>query len=570
MLSARPGWCRCAYYLLPTSFECCIVLVKKRVILPKPEAGSLHYVLPRRHLLHPCMSTFLSRVLPLLPFGPLHTVRQFTQAPVRTQTHLLRRLLQRAADTVWGERYRFAEIARAPDVVAAYQARVPLHSYDDLRSDVERVRHQEADVFWPGTFRHFAVSSGTASAGKIIPVSHEMLMKNRSFSVGTGLHYLAASGNARFLLGRHLTLPGRIEEDPQYPGTLVGEVSGLQAEYAPAFFRMLYQAVPNAVAFLPNWERKLAALADRTMQQDIRLLVMAPTWALVFFKLLLDRYNDRHGTHAQTVGEIWPNLQVFISGGVALSSYRALLDVQIGLPGLDYVETYGASEGFFSFQSAQHDPAMLLHLDNGIFFEFVPMDELQADQPRRLTIAEVEPDVRYALYVSTCSGLWSYSVGDVVRFTQTQPHKIVVAGRTSEMIDKYGEAVFGEEARAALQHAAAHTGAHVRDFHIAPRPAALDRLPAHQWLIEFERPPDDLAAFAAAIDVYLQEVNRHYQIRREARAFDAPQIVPLPEGTFYAWLKQTKGAISGQTKVPRMSEERGVADDVLALVGNNP
>ena len=511
----------------------------------------------------------LGSLLRRLPTGPLHTVEAFLQDPVGTQERLLRDLLRRAAATEWGQRYGFAEILRAPDLVRAYQARVPLHRYDAFRGDAERIRRGARDVLWPGRFKHFAVSSGTASAGKIIPVSHEMLIKDRDFSVGVGLHYLSRTNDPRFLFGKHLTLPGRIEEDPAHPGTLVGEVSGLLAEHAPPFTRLLYQAVPNEVAFLPNWEQKLDAIAERTVDQDVRLLVMAPSWALGLFERVIAAYNRRHAAAVKTLGEVWPNLQVFISGGVALSSYRALIEERIALPGLDFVETYGASEGFFSFQTDLDDPAMLLHLDNGVFFEFVAMDDLSNPSPRRYTIDDVEPGVRYAPFISTCSGLWAYGMGDVVRFTQTDPHKILVAGRTSEMIDKYGEAVFGEEARVALQRACEQTGAHVRDYHVAPRLATSGTLPSHQWLIEFEQPPADLAAFATVIDQYLQEVNRHYQIRREAQAFARPEIVPLPAGTFYRWLKATKGAVSGQTKVPRMSEERRIADDVLAQAGNN-
>jgi len=500
-----------------------------------------------------------------MPFGPLRVVKRFVEAPVETQTRLLRRLLRRAAPTEWGRRFGFAEIARAPNVAATYQARVPLHHYNDIHADVERMRRGVGDVMWPGRFTHFAVSSGTASAGKIIPVSREMLVENRRFSLGVGLQYLATTGNPRFLFGKHLTLPGRIEEDPAFPGAIVGEVSGLQAEYAPWFFTHLLQALPNEVAFLPNWEHKLDTIVARALDLDIRMLVMAPTWALVLFKLLLERYNTQRGASATTVGEVWPNLQVFISGGVALSSYRAMLEEQIGLPGFDFVETYGASEGFFSFQTHLNDPAMLLHLDNGVFFEFVKMDELNKENPNRYTIAQVEPGVRYAPFLTTCSGLWAYGLGDVVRFTKTTPHMILVAGRTSEMIDTYGEAVFGEEARAALERACRETDAHVRDFHVAPRPASLECLPRHQWLIEFEKEPESLEAFAAVIDGELQALNRHYQIRREARAFGPPEMAPVPRGTFYAWLKKTRKTISGQTKVPRLSEERHIADAVLAL-----
>lgn len=511
--------------------------------------------------MHPILASSL-RILP-----PLRSVERFRKRPVEVQERLLRRLLEKAASTDWGRRHGFSQLLAERDIVHAYQRRMPLHTYEDVRADVERVRRGEADVLWAGRQRHFAVSSGTASAGKLIPLSREMLSANKSFSVAAGLNYLIQSGNPSFVFGKHLTLPGRIEESKEYPGNLVGEVSGLQAEHAPKFFSALLQAVPNEISFLPNWENKLRAVADHTMDQDIRLMVMVPTWGLVFFETLIERYNERHQTNVSTVAEIWPRLQVFMSGGVALRSYKNLIEDAIGKPDLDFVETYGASEGFFSFQDDLEDPAMLLHLDNGVFYEFVPMDRMNEPDPPRLSIGEVEPEVRYAMYVSTCSGLWAYNVGDVIRFTRTDPYRIVVAGRTTEMVDRFGEAVFGEEARAAVRIASEATGARVLDFHLAPRLPDRHRLPSHEWLIEFETQPADTAAFARHIDDYLQQVNRHYQIRREARAFEMPIITSLPRGAFYRWLKEAKGQVSGQTKVPRMSEERAIADRVLELNG---
>lgn len=516
------------------------------------------------------MTALLKSLLNHWPGSPLKPVQQFTKDPVKVQTRLLRSLLRRAASTEWGRRYSFAQLAEASDVVSAYQKNVPLHNYEDIRSDVKRMQEGQADILWPGKFCHFAVSSGTTSSGKIIPVSQEMLDKNRDFSIGAGLNYLLEAGNAGFFLGRHLTLPGRIEEDPRYPGTFIGEVSGLLAKNAPKALQYGWQAIPNKVAFIDNWEEKLKAIVNRTIDMDIRLVVMAPTWGLTLFKELIAHHNQTHRRQVSTVGEIWPNLQVFISGGVALASYQELLEELIGLPDLDFIETYGASEGFFSFQSSLDDPSMLLHLDNGLFYEFVRLDEINDPNPRRYTVADVEPGVRYAPYITSCSGLWSYAVGDVLRFTQVDPHKILVVGRTSEMIDKYGEAVFGEEARTALQHACEKTSLHMVDFHVAPRAAQSNRLPAHQWLVEFETPPADTTQFAELIDNYLQQANRHYQIRREAKAFDPPEVIPLPKGTFYRWLKQTKDRISGQTKVPRLSEERTVADSVISLLNEEP
>ena len=497
-----------------------------------------------------------------MPLRPIRRVRNFARDPLGTQERLLRRLLTRASDTEFGRRHDFRGLLGRSDLAVAYQARVPLQDYGSLHPYLERVRKGAADVTWPGTFTDFAVSSGTASAGKVLPVSRETLQGNNRFGIEAALNYSARTGNLKMWLGRMLSLPGRIEEDQPGSGRFVGEVSGLQSKYAPAIIARLYQAVPNEILFMDSWDRKLDAVVERTLDADIRVLVMVPTWALVLFEKLIARHRAVHGSQAETVLDVWPNLSVFFSGGVALSSYRDLLDQLIG-GRVDFIESYGASEGFFSFQDDPAREDMLLHMDNNVFYEFVPLDQVGTDEPRRLTVDRVEPDVRYAMYVSTCSGLWSYAVGDVVRFTTLNPHRIVVAGRTSEMIDRYGEAVFGEEAREALETACNAFGAQFADYHVAPLHADTGRLPGHQWLIEFDEAPTDLDAFAATIDEYLQRVNRHYQIRREARAFTGPTVVPVPRGTFVKWLEATRERVSAQSKVPRMSEERDIADRVL-------
>jgi len=492
-----------------------------------------------------------------------------TRAPAKTQANLLRRLLRRASNTEWGHRFEFSRIAREPDVVAAYQAKVPIHTYHDLKPFVDQMRGGKENLLWPGKVIHFAVSSGTASEGKIIPLSKEMLRLNRRFSAGLGLNYLRNTKSFRTFLGKHLTLPGRIEDDPIYPGTLIGEVSGLQTLYAPKFFTTFLQAVPPSIAFSHNWDSKLRSVVDQTLKQDIRLVAMAPTWGLVFFGLLIDQFNEVNGTGVRTVGEVWPNLHLYISGGVALSSYRSILEEQIGLPNLRLLEAYGASEGFFSYQTDLNDPAMQLHLNNGIFYEFVRLDELENENPERFTISNVQTGVRYASILTTCSGLWSYVLGDVVRFTNTSPHKIMVAGRTSEMIDKYGEAVFGEDARAAINKACKITNSLVREYHVSSIPPNGTRVPTHEWLLEFSRRPDDYKAFARALDSILCDINRHYQIRREANAFDPPEIVIVPNGTFNSRLKTSRGEIRSQAKIPRMSDQRTVADGILAHAGHD-
>ncbi len=494
----------------------------------------------------------------------LKVVESFKQHPIETQHRVLRDILTAAASTEWGRRYHFGEIAASSNVSDVYRERMPIHSYEAFRSDIERIRKGEANITWPGVFNHFAVSSGTASAGKIIPLSEEMLNINKRFTLTVALSYYQSKADASFFFGKLLSIPGRIEPDTVRPSSMIGEVSGLQFLFAPWAIKKFYQAVPEHILFLPNWEKKLDAIVQHTLNLDIRAIAMVPSWGIVLFRKLIEAYNQQKGTRVQTIAEIWPNLSVFFSGGVALSSYRSLLEQQVGKP-LDFVENYGASEGYISFQDDPGKDDMIVHLDSGVYFEFEPVD----GSGPRISIAEVETNIRYRIFVSTCSGLWGYEVGDVVKFTSVSPHRMVVAGRTSEMLDKYGEAVYGDEARAALRLACQKTGAKIANFHISPLPVTSDTLPGHEWLIEFETMPSDMNQFGSTIDSHLQEINRHYVIRREAGAFLPPKISALAEGTFFSWLKQTKKTVSAQTKIPRMSEEREIADTLLRISGNN-
>lgn len=494
----------------------------------------------------------------------LKDVERFKQHPVETQERVLKHLLVSASGTEWGQRYGFSEIARAVHPMDVYRERMPINSYEAFRADIDRIRKGEANITWPGQFSHFAVSSGTASAGKIIPLSEEMLTINKRFTLTVALSYYQFKADASFFWGKLLSIPGRIEPDTVRSTSMIGEVSGLQFLFAPWAVKKFYQAVPEQLLFLPNWEKKLDAIVDHTLELDIRAIAMVPSWGIVLFRKLIEAYNQRNQTSVQTIAEIWPNLKVFFSGGVALSSYKSLLEQQVGSP-LDFVENYGASEGYISFQDNPTLDDMLMHLDSGVYFEFEPVDE----SGPRVSISDVQTGIRYRIFVSTCSGLWGYEVGDIVKFTSVSPHRIVVAGRTSEMLDKYGEAVYGDEARAALRLACEKTGAKVGNFHICPLPVTSNTLPGHEWLIEFETLPDSLDGFSATIDGYLQEVNRHYVIRREAGAFLPPKISSLSQGTYFDWLKQTKKRVSAQTKVPRMSEEREIADTLLRISGNN-
>lgn len=490
-------------------------------------------------------------------------IRRFLDHPVETQDRVLRDLLRTASETEWGIRLGFADIFRETDVTAAYRSAVPLHNYETIRDDVDRIRRGVPDVLWPGRCTDFAVSSGTASAGKIIPVSRETIAANRRFSMGTMYNYVASTGRTDFLFGKFLSLPGRIHEDPNHPGTWLGQISGLQVRYAPRFVTRFLQAVDDDTIYMASWEDKLREVVRQTITTDVRSIATVPTWLLLLYEMLMEEHERLTGTKPETVRDVWPNLSLVFTGGVALSGYRAVLEEQTGAGAVDVIETYGASEGFFAFQLDPSDRDMALHLDNGIYYEFVELDGAD-DGRRRLSIADVRPDVRYQMFVTTASGLWAYEVGDVVKFTSVEPYRIVVAGRTNEMLDGYGEALFGDEARDALNEACETTGARFVDYHISPLPLVRHGRPAHQWLVEFEREPDDTKHFVRVIDDRLKRVNMHYQIRREV-ALAAPEIVSLRRGTFYDWLDATRSEVSAQSKVPRMSEGRAIADRLLEL-----
>jgi hypothetical protein len=484
----------------------------------------------------------------------------------RAQTRLLRALLIRARSTAFGRAFGFTEVSRASDVVRAFRERVPLSGYDDHREAFEAARAGLPDVLWPGRMRHFAVSSGTTSEGRLLPRSPEHLTGDVSFSISVGQAYVRGGGAASILLGKHLTMPGRVEPDPARPEALVGEVSGLVAHAASPIFRRRFQAVAPGVYDLPDWEERLDTIARIAEPQDVRLIAMVPSWSHVLFARVRAAHRRRTGRRVHHLREVWPNLRLFVSGGVALSSYRPLLREEIG-GGVDFVETYGASEGFFAYQDRLADPAMRLVVDRDVFFEFVPFDALGTPDPPRLTVDQVRTGVRYVPYVSTRSGLWAYGVGDVIRFTEVTPHpKIVVAGRTREVLDRYGEAVHVEEARAALEAACRATGVHALDFHVASMHEGA--IPHHRWLVELSRTPADGARFVQTLDAHLRGVNRHYTIRRDAGAFRLPEVVVLPEGTFRRWLAATRARVGAQTKVPRLREDGATAEALLAVAGD--
>lgn len=490
------------------------------------------------------------------------SLRRFARDPGRAQQETLRRLVIQARETVFGTEHTFGEIASSPKPCVAYREAVPLHSYSHLLGYLERTKAGERNVLWPGVTDRFAVSSGTASSGKLIPATPTMLRHIRRCSIDALRCYFAATGRFDILAGKLMAISGMVSRDESTADVHVGEMSGLVRGAAPAWITRYWQAAPESTMAIPNWDAKLSALAQATAGIDVRAVAMVPSWSERFFEKLIEHAGL---TDDGSVASVWPNLKVFFSSGVPLESYRSTLARFLDMSQVHFVELYTASEGFFAFQDAPGQDDMLLHLGSGVYYEFVPFDELGSANPRRYGIGEVETGVRYALYVSTCAGLWSYGVRDIVEFTSLHPHRIKVVGRTTEMLDNFGEAVFADEVRLALDVAATGHGASIAFCHVAPvSPSDDEPTPRHEWLFEFGHEPDSVSAFRDTLDAVLCTSNRHYQIRREARSMRRPRLVCLPIGTFSTWLGSRPRA-GAQTKLPLLSNDRKIADELLDI-----
>lgn len=503
-------------------------------------------------------------------WGPVGKIRRFCLDPSGTQQRVLRWLLTSAANTEWGRRLEFARLAREPDVVRAYQQSVPVHPYEAFHEDHLRVLRGERDICWPGRFRYVALSSSTLSRGHVLPASEATIRNDLCFGRAVFLSYLADTGRVGCLRGGLVTLPGRVESPPEYPGVMMGDMTGCIADYCATtgmLRRHLAQrlSLPEEIRNLGDFDRKAAAIADYYLNRDVRTLVLMPSWGLALIDRVIERYGQTRSAKVSTLGEIWPNLQLIVAGGVPLSTYRRAIEQRLGPAKVDFVEVYSASEASLAMQTSQDDPSLLLHLDNGVFFEFIRQDEAHQPQPRRWWIGNVEPGVNYQVLLSTCSGLWTYPLGDVVRFERIIPHKLTVAGRMGELMDSVGEYLFAEEVRGAIRHACEATGSRVREFHLAPRPRTADELHAHQWLVEFDRAPADLSALAAALDAHLCRTSPTYAEKREHQCVGPPEVIALPGGIFRRWLDRSRPQSYGHAKVPLLDERRTVADSLLEL-----
>jgi hypothetical protein len=484
------------------------------------------------------------------------------RSPDAVQRETLLRLVRRAAHARFGRDHDFSAIRS----VADYQDRVPLRDYESFWESYWRPAFPHlAGATWPGRVPYLALSSGTTTgATKYIPVTRAMMRSNRRAAL-TALAWLrSACPEAALFTGRMFFLGGSTDLAPVGLDTgapLAGDLSGIVAHRVPSLLRP-FTYPPVELAHLADWDRKLDRLAEQSAPLPVTLVSGVPSWLLVLFERL------RQVTGKDRVADVWPTLRVVVHGGACFEPYRGLFRRLVG-EGVTFLETYPASEGFVAAEDPRHGLLRLI-ADHGVFFEFVPAEELSQDRPTRHSVVEIVPGVNYAVVLTTCAGLWGYALGDTVRFESRDPPLLRFTGRTRQFLSAFGEHLIGEEVERAVAQAAAATGADVTDFHAGPVfPATAGRCGRHRYLVEFVCPPSDVTDFARELDAALCRVNDDYRAHRARDlALLAPAVISLPRGAFAAWMR-ARGQLGGQHKVPRLDNSGRLTDELTAWLQAN-
>jgi len=474
---------------------------------------------------------------------------------VSHQESALLQMVATARDTEFGRAHDFQAIR----TVAAYQERVPLRTYLEFEPLWSRAANGADDVAWPGRPKHWVKTSGTTAGDKHIPVTPEAFSAHRKG--GWDAFVLAAErvGAAQLLDGSMLFLGGSTTLVPYGNGCLIGDLSGLVVRRLPPVIKSRYSPGHDFAA-LTDWERRISAIASLAATQDLRLLSGMPSWITILLDRVL-QVRKQIGSPVRTLAECWPKLSVFIHGGMTFAPYLKGFEERMGRT-LHRIEVYPASEGFIALQT-ERERGLTLMLDYGIFYEFVPVEDLGTARPRRHTVADVDLDRSYAVVLTAPAGLWSYVLGDTVRFVARDPLRLQITGRTRHFVNAFGENVIVEEVERAIACACAATWADVVEFTVAPRyPSQAEARGGHEWLVEFRRPPQDLAEFVRLVDTTLMDLNHDYHTKRAgAVGMLPPDLTSLPPGTFYRWMR-TVGKLGDQHKVPRVTNDRRIIEQI--------
>lgn len=486
-----------------------------------------------------------------------HQIELFKKYPLEVQQEWLSKLIDTAKNSEWGKRYDYASIETARE----YKQRVPLQDYESLKPYIERMMKGEQNVLWPSEIRWFAKSSGTTSdKSKFIPVSEEAL-EECHFKGGKDMLsvYYTNQPNSQMFAGKSLVLGGSHQVNPLNKESFYGDLSAVLTKNLPIWAE--FHRTPSIdIALMDNWDEKIELMAQSTSQQNITSISGVPTWTIVLAKRILEI------TGKKNLLEVWPNLEVYFHGAVNFAPYREQFSRLIPDKNMYYLELYNASEGFFGIQDQTNIHEMLLMLDYGIYYEFLPIENIGEDNPKTLELSEVELNKNYALIISTNAGLWRYMIGDTIKFTNLHPFRIQITGRTRHFINAFGEELIIENAEKALLVACKQSNALVREYTAAPIYFSEKHNGGHEWLIEFEKDPDNLEKFTIDLDIELKKLNSDYEAKRfKDMALAFPTLNKVPEGTFYNWLK-SKGKLGGQHKVPRLANDRKFLEEILEMI----
>ena len=491
------------------------------------------------------MGSLKSILAKLLARKVKKSIHKWSASPIETQQNVFNNLIAAAKDTAFGKDHDFESIQSYEDFVK----RVPVRDYEALRPYVERVVKGEEHVLWKGKPLYFAKTSGTTSGSKYIPITKESMPTHIEAARNAILMYIAETGNSSFVNGKMIFLQGSPILKEQN-GIQMGRLSGIVAHYVPKYLQR--NRMPSwETNCIEDWETKVNAIVEETLTENMTVISGIPSWVQMYF----EKIEDKTG---QKVGEVFKNFNLFIFGGVNYEPYRAKFENLIGRK-VDSIELYPASEGFFAFQDKQGEKGMLLQLNSGIFYEFIRADNFFDDDPKRLSISDVEIGVNYVMIISSTAGLWAYNIGDTVEFTSINPHRVIVSGRIKHFISACGEHVIGKEVEQALQEATKDIPVSVTEFTVAPQINPVSGLPYHEWFIEFDEAPEKLEELAFQIDKSLQDQNTYYFDLIEGKVLQPLKITVIKKNGFQNYMKSI-GKLGGQNKIPRLANDRKIAD----------
>ena len=487
----------------------------------------------------------------------MHQIELFIKYPYDVQDEWFQTLISTAKNTEWGKKYGYESILNQDQ----FKERVPLQNYDTLKPYIEKMLNGQHNVLWPSEIKWYAKSSGTTNdRSKFIPVSEES-MEECHFKGGKDLlsMYCNNRPDTKIFTGKCLVLGGSHQINQLNADSSFGDLSAVLIKNLP-FWAEFYRTPDMSITLMDNFEEKIEKMAQATIDVNVTNISGVPTWNIVLAKRILEI------TGKDNLLEVWPNLEFYFHGAVNFKPYREQFKKLIPSDDMYYLETYNASEGFFGIQDQPNSEEMLLMLDYGIYYEFLPMENIHQENPKTLRLDEVQLNKNYALIISTNAGLWRYMIGDTIKFTSLTPHRIQITGRTKHFINAFGEELIIDNAEKGLSKACQETGAIIRDYTACPIYFEGNDAGGHEWIIEFEKKPDNIERFTDVMDQTLREVNSDYDAKRfKDMALSRPLVHLAPDGTFYEWMK-SRGKLGGQHKVPRLANDRGYVEEILKML----